>query len=338
MILTVGLTALASVALFVLQHYVGKRGRNRIARGQRAQGVVVSRRTTRAHGGTTHVQMAVDYRDAQGHVHRVTIIGSSLSSPQVDTRVPVVYDPHNPANARIETGMQSRNLVCGWLGALFGVIAVGWTLLFIFGGDEVRENFYYELVDTETPPGNPSAYRPFKHVPEIARFAGRHAKLVSITTTGVPPDGKLDLGQKVDDELSSVELVFVAKPNKHDRHVMHIKTDKALVTIKVAKPHKTYSTTGGGTKGRGETEHLHKGMARSPSPLFASVARDTKIAKVPKCTAAQLWRVAIAHGAAKVAARITYDAKGYVFYAYKNARRLELRFGQDCKLIEPKRR
>jgi Protein of unknown function (DUF3592) len=331
--------ALVPVVLLVVRQQLGKRNRARVATWQPAHGVVVSRPAGSEQAGTTAAKkIVVEYRDAHGRVHRATSIGASSSFPQVGAAAPVFYNPHNPADARIDADMKNSGSVLLILAAVFGVtslaLAAGLTLMYVFDDDFV-ESLEYELVNTGTPPGDPSAFRPFKHLPKIAAFAGKGAKLIKIEATAVPTSGKLDLGAKVGDKMSSVKVEFVVEPSERDRRDMHRQTDRAAVSVDVRKPHVTYVSTSGDDRG---TEHFDKGMIRSVQSLLRQTERSINVAKLPKCSAEKFWKVAIAKGAPKEPARIRYDVKGYEFSTYKKGNPWTLLFGHDCQLIAPEKR
>ena len=180
---------------------------------------------------------------------------------------------------------------------------------------------------TRPPPGDHKAYRPFAHVSEIAKFAGKDAKLISIEAIDVPTGGKVELGSKTDTgAMRDVELVFHAKSTKEDRKHEWSNTEIVKVTVTVMNPRTMKQSTDGG---RSWSEYVHKGMERKAGVSKLQWRKHTKYAPPPKCKASKLWKIAKKNGAPKTPATIKYDHNGYTLH--------DLKFDPDCKLIKQER-
>jgi hypothetical protein len=115
MMIVVSAVSLAVAGMFA------NRTRHFLARAVPATGTVVrlDRVTTKDHGDS--YRPVFEYADAQGRMH--TIYSSGSSSPpeyQVGDKIPVLYDPSDPSDARI------RGLFWLWgVSLIFGFIGVG---------------------------------------------------------------------------------------------------------------------------------------------------------------------------------------------------------------------
>jgi uncharacterized protein YceK len=175
-----------------------------------------------------------------------------------------------------------------------------------------------DMENTTAPPGDPSAFAPFSQVAAAAAYAGRDAKLISIDVRRVPASGTIRLSGE---QPAAVTYEFVATDSDGNR---------VRVAVDVCGAHDTNEW-----HDDAKTPKRHLGMQSRPSPLFAFNQQLTEASATapPACSAADLWKKAIASGApADVDASIHYDAQGYRFAVIRPTGPM-LSFDRQCNLM-----
>ncbi len=198
-----------------------------------------------------------------------------------------------------------------------------------------------DMSNTTKPFGNLAAYTPFVLVPKVAVYAGKAPKLVKMSARRVPANGKIPFAS---DTRARVNHTFVTNASG----------DYFNVTVEVMKPRVLYVSRGFSSS---KSKERHLGMGRHPTPmatgvwarLFEVVAEKLSGVAVkapapkdvyakapnlnPKCSAAALWKQAIAAGAsAKKLADISYGDDGYELVPHGGSSYL---FDHDCKPKSP---
>jgi hypothetical protein len=129
-----------------------------------------------------------------------------------------------------------------------------------------------------------------------------------------------------------VELHFHARQTARDKREWKFRTDFVDVAVTVRNPRKVRISSG---DSRNAVTKLNKGMERLPSPISGPLRRRTQYPPAPKCSAAELWKTAIEHGAPPaLPAVIEYDRSGYRFRNGAIPTDFTLAFGHDCKPVE----
>ncbi len=177
---------------------------------------------------------------------------------------------------------------------------------------------------TRAPPGDLAAYTPLAHAGSVAAFAGPKALLLKIDATRVPSSGAIPLST---DDRATIAHDFVITDSDGDHY---------SVPVRIMKPRAMQTTTSGDFNSGATSDFKHLGMGRvpSPNPLDGhnwGVSQKHAV-PLPKCTAAALWKTAIAAGApGNLLASIEYDRTGYRLFI-RRQKRPWYRFDADCKL------
>ncbi len=109
--------------------YTGEHGF--VARASRTTGTVVELRFRPSSDGGSYYPI-FKFSDARGETHNVSSqVGSRPASRRVGDVVPVLYDPADPAHARMAGFFQLHvgSFITGLLGLIFGGIGFGWLFL-----------------------------------------------------------------------------------------------------------------------------------------------------------------------------------------------------------------
>ncbi len=198
-----------------------------------------------------------------------------------------------------------------------------------------------DMANTTKPPGDLAAYTPFALVPKVAAYAGKAPKLVKMTALRVPANGKIPFSS---DGRARVDHTFVTNAGGDYFHV----------TVEVKKPRIVLSSRGASNR---KSKERHLGMGRNPAPMAkGATARIFEVVTeklsgvnvkapapkdvyakapnlAPKCSAAELWKQAIAAGAsAKALADISYGVDGYELAPGGGSSH---HFDHDCKPKSP---
>ncbi|MBI5545735.1 MAG: hypothetical protein HY901_17745 [Deltaproteobacteria bacterium] len=168
-------------------------------------------------------------------------------------------------------------------------------------------------------PGDPDRFDPIAAFPKVHDYAGEKAQLVSMVLLFVSSDGTMDLGATPQPAPTAI-YTFVREAQ--DPKVSGSKYEN--VTIMVAEPWRNVSY------GQGEEaiSYLCRGMDRTISHAGGI---PTEAIPEPRCSLADLWKVALAHGAKQESlANVNYGPAGYLFTT--QTPKVSLRFGADCRL------
>lgn len=208
----------------------------------------------------------------------------------------------------------SRNLVVG--GAiLLGVIGGGFGIVYlttIHGKQKTHDS-------------DPARFDPVAAYPEVSGFAGRAYDLHSIDAMAVRSDGTVDLTA---DYGPMVTYRFVGKA----RNTGPVGAPNATMQPFAAVVATDFGWQEGGQDTRGYqlatfALGLHRYDGEFPRAQSASAP--------PKCSFADLWKVAIAEGApAGAVAMIEYEDSSYWFEI--EGTEFEIGFDANCKLTEKK--
>ncbi len=188
-----------------------------------------------------------------------------------------------------------------------------------------------DMENTAPPPGALGAFAPFAHVGAVAAYAGRNAKLMNMTASRVPSSGLMPLST---DPQAHVDHTFYAEDE--DGH-------KLQVTVNIMNPREYQVST---NDPHGHSRERSLGMKRVPAARdgfltrkfrevvfgMSSLPAPTTI-DLPKCTAAELWKKAMADGVPQGGlANISYTEAGYELIVPQSGDRAR-RFDKDCKLL-----
>lgn len=178
-----------------------------------------------------------------------------------------------------------------------------------------------DLKDTAAPPADVAAYEPFAHVAQVLSFAGRDAKLLEMTATGVASSGK---------------IAMVGAPSARVDHRMAAKDDQGRYVNVRVEVHEPRNVNVSGNMDE-STPKRHLGMGRQVAPFntFIQENLDSHAIPLPTCSATALWKLAATAGAPVDAlATITYDSKGYELRVLA-PRYFALQFERDCTPRKP---
>lgn len=254
--------------------------------------------------------------------------GNNYQSSDPFKNIPSSNSPFNnqPSNPFGSSGKSSMGLIITVV-ALLGV--GGFVAFMIFGINFITSSWEetFELT------GDPTHFDPIASVNEVRSHIDTNAKLSSIDIMYVRSDGTMDL--KVTSYRPNVTYDFyreLAEPPKDAPPVGAGGTTTGKwyepVEADVYEPGqwRHVSKMGGGVST--EYSYMNKGIDLDRSDPTTSP--DTFVDD-PKCSAKDLWKIAIQKGApADAVANIDYDDGGYNFYI-SNAD-INLDFGMDCKL------
>lgn len=188
----------------------------------------------------------------------------------------------------------------------------------------------------KSPPGVVTAYEPVTYYDHIRRDCGSACKLIEMTATHVPSNGKLNLTDKarVVYEFRNMKRALGDK-RRRDRFDKKDRKDNKLKK----KSRRSRSTSSGTGKYERVIITVPKiGGGRRPDKMVmdrTSRPHNVKLTMSkttigPKCKMSELWKVALAKGADKAElAKITYDRDGYRF-EIKN-KGFKLMFDLHCR-------
>ena len=194
-------------------------------------------------------------------------------------------------------------------------------------------------------PGIRRAFKPVINFPEVAKFAGVGAELISIKAIQVESDGTMDIQARryhprpkivyyfVRPFISKkTENIVIKTPDKTgtDEIVIETQEKEEIFKYQDVKVTITY------------TNQFYGGMSR----IITGTDKKKKTISPPKCTFKQLWDIAKNEGAIENAtARINYDNSGYKFFIidkYRNENGnitdtiFYMKINLKCELIEKK--
>lgn len=192
-----------------------------------------------------------------------------------------------------------------------------------------------EVPKTEALNTDPNAFDPFVGLAQAQALAGEGAEIVSISAYYVRSDGTMDLNADYT-PAPNVTYEFVRKVDRPaDAPPVGVAGSTGgqwyqPIEIDVYKPgsRRHVSVTSGGT--RVSYTYTNEGMVREAEDPTSSFSDE--IADSPKCTAQQLWSIALENDAPSDAvAIIDYTAEGYTFNISSV---VYLQFSSNCKLID----
>ena len=262
-----------------------------------------------------------------------------------------MFSPQNDSsngqnNGEIRT--RARSMGCGCLGILVTIVIVVATVGGIGIGvlAVVSPNTLDKLMsfitgqpapESQAVPGNASSFDPFAAYPGVQAFAGADAQLLEITADYVRSDGTMDLTATYK-PAPNVEYKFV--------HVVPRPANAPPVgaggttsgpwyepiSINAYQPgqRRTVTTLKNGI--RTTFQYVNDGMTREVDDPTTTLS--SSIIPEPKCSPADLWKIALTQDAPRDAvAIITYNAEGYSFEI--SGALVNLDFDQNCALKTP---
>ena len=240
---------------------------------------------------------------------------------------------------------------------VFVVIGLGTSLVMMFGVNELTKSissgdisglvknltddadliasgFRDEGEESAAVSGDPISFDPVASLPEVKEFSGEGSKLLSIDAMYVRSDGTLDLTATsyrptVDYEFYRETAAPEDAPPIGAGGSIERKWYET-VTVSVYRPGETRHVTSMGGGINKSYYYTNKGMDRSVDGP-TGVVPGVELAE-PKCSFADLWKVALEEGAAEDAvAMIEYTEDGYDFSI--SGLDINLEFDAECTLL-----